>query len=140
MTEYECALSGEVAEKTDLLVDEDDDLPVGWSRITIERRIVNPRWVYIQNVKAALVEASVMQIPEEAREQMYPLMAMQIEAQFAALESQHDQYEIVTETVFVAPVLGDEQLAAEYNGIRAKFGLDAVGVEPEIESDEEDEE
>jgi hypothetical protein len=139
MTEYECALSGEVAEKADLVVDEDDDLPVGWTRITIERRTINPRWVYVQNVKAALVEAALMQVPEEAREQMYPLMAMQIEAQFAALEAQTEQYEIVPEVVFVAPVESDEQLATEYNEIRAKFGLDAVGVEPELDAEEGEE-
>lgn len=139
MTEYECALSGEVAEKADLIVDEDDDLPVGWTRITIERRTINPRWVYVQNVKAALVEAALMQVPEEAREQMYPLMAMQIEAQFAALEAQTEQYEIVPEVVFVAPVESDEQLATEYNEIRAKFGLDAVGVEPELDAEEGEE-
>lgn len=142
MTEYECALSGEVAEKGDVLPDEDDDMPVGWTRLTLERRVVNPRWVYVQNVKATLVEAGLMQVPEEARDQMYPLIAMQIEAQFAALEAQTEQYEIVSEVVYVAPVEGDDMLASEYNDIRAKFGLAPIGEEAtdEADADEDGEE
>jgi hypothetical protein len=137
MSEYECALSGEVADRSLLIADEEDDLPVGWTRVTFETRRINPRWSYIQNVKAALVEAALVQAPEEAREQMYPLVAMQVEAQFAALEANVGQYETVSDVVYVANPEEAPLLASEYNGIREKFGLAAWGADEDELADEE---
>ena len=128
MTEYECALSGTVADKAEL-VDEEDDLPVGWSRITIERRTVNPEWWEVQNVKATLIEASLMQVPEAQRPQMLPLVAMQVAAQFIALEDKLGQYVTTTEVLYIAPTESDAQLAAEYNDIRTRLGLAEIGAD-----------
>jgi hypothetical protein len=140
MTEYECALSGELADKSDLVADEDDDMPVGWTRVTLERRLINPEWLDVQNVKSTLIEAALMQVPEESRGAMFPLVMRQIEAQFAALEDRLGQYETVTEVVYIAPVESDEQLASEYNEIRERLGLAAVDAdETEAAEDEADE-
>lgn len=128
MTEYECALSGTVADKAEL-VDEEDDLPIGWSRVTIERRTVNPEWWEVQNVKATLIEASLMQVPEENRPQMLPLVAIQVAAQFVTLEGKLGQYVTTTEVLYVAPTESDAQLAAEYNDIRTRLGLAEIGVD-----------
>jgi hypothetical protein len=124
--EYVCALSGVEAEDEDLVLggeDEVGDLPVGWSRITIQRRTVNPRWTEIQQGKAAMVEVTLMQIPEEAREQMRPLITLQVDAQFAALEGGTEEFTTEDEVFFVAPPESDKALAAEYFELRDRFGL-----------------
>jgi hypothetical protein len=124
--EYVCALSGVEAEDDDLVIggaDEVADLPVGWTKITIQRRVVNPRWTEVQQGKAAMVEVTLMQIPEEAREQMRPLIALQVDAQFAALEANTEEFGTEEEVVFVAPPESDKALAAEYFELRDRFGL-----------------
>ena len=151
-SEYVCALSGVEADEADLVTADDDggDLPLGWSRITIQRRIANPRWNEVQQGKAAVVELTLMQIPEEAREQMRPLIAIQVDAQFAALEDATEEYLLDEEVVFVAPPESDKALAKEYLEIRDRFGLPNEafteqpeegdeGEEGEEESDEEQE-
>jgi hypothetical protein len=62
-SEYVCALSGVEADEADLVASTDDeagDLPVGWSRITIQRRVVNPRWIEVQQGKAAVIEVTLL--------------------------------------------------------------------------------
>lgn len=145
MSEYVCALSGVEADEDDLVVDAEDDLsdlPVGWSRITIERRLLNPRWLEVQQAKEALVEVTLSQLPEEAREQMRPLVTVQVDAQFAALESSIEEYVTDTDEVFVAPPETDKALAAEYFEIRDRLGLsnDAFGGEDDEAEDEAAEE
>ena len=89
MSDYVCALSGVEADDTELVEGSDDlgDLPVGWTKITVQRRLLNPRWYEVQQAKGALVEVTLSQLPEEMREQMRPLITVQVDAQFAALEA-----------------------------------------------------
>jgi hypothetical protein len=125
MSEYVCALSGVEADENDLVEGGDDlgDLPVGWTKITVQRRLLNPRWYEVQQAKAALVEVTLAQIPEEAREQMRPLITVQVDAQFAALETSIDEYVVDSDEVYVAPPESDKALAAEYFDIRDRLGL-----------------
>jgi hypothetical protein len=125
MSEYVCALSGVEADETDLVESSDDlgDLPVGWTKITVQRRLLNPRWYEVQQAKAALVEVTLSQIPDEAREQMRPLITVQVDAQFAALEASIDEYVVDVDEVYVAPPESDKALAAEYFDIRDRLGL-----------------
>lgn len=143
-SEYVCALSGVEADEADLVTADDDggDLPLGWSRITIQRRVANPRWNEVQQGKAAVVELTLMQIPEEAREQMRPLIAIQVDAQFAALEDATEEYLLDEEVVFVAPPESDKALATEYFEIRDRFSLSNEAFlfsPPEDEGDEGEE-
>lgn len=125
MSEYVCALSGTEADEDALVesTDEAGSLPEGWTKVTFQRRVLNPRWFDIQNAKEALVEVTLSQIPEEAREQMRPLVTIQIDAQFAALEGNVDEYLLEEETVFVSPPQDDEAVAAEFMELRERFGL-----------------
>lgn len=138
--EYVCALSGVEAEDEDLVIGGEDDvadLPVGWTKITLQRRVVNPRWTEVQQGKAAMVEVTLMQIPEEAREQMRPLIALQVDAQFAALEANTEEFGTEEEVVFVSPPESDKALAAEYFELRDRFGLsnDAFLAAPALADD-----
>lgn len=126
MNEYVCSLSGVEAEDDELLDDGDDalgDMPLGWTKVTFQRRLMNPRWEEIQQAKEALAQVALSQVPEEAREQAAPVVAIQIDAQFAALENGTDRYVIFDEVIYVAPPELDRTLAAEFYSVRDRLGL-----------------
>jgi len=138
MSEYVCALSGVEADESELVEGGDDlgDLPVGWTKVTIQRRLLNPRWYEVQQAKAALIEVTLSQIPDEAREQMRPLITVQVDAQFAALESNIEEFVVDEDEVFVAPPENDKALAAEYFDIRDRLGLSNEAFGGDIEETE----
>lgn len=136
-SDYVCALSGVEPDDEDL-VEASDDLPVGWTRITFQRRLPNPRYEEIQQAKAALVEVTLGQIPEEAREQMRPLVAVQVDAQFAALEANTEEWVMDEEVIFVAPPETDAALASEYLELRDRFSLSNEGFKVDDEDETED--
>ena len=126
MTEYVCSLSGVEAEEDELVIDAADalgDMPPGWTKVTFQRRLENPRWEEIQQAKQALVQASLSQVPEDQREQAAPVVAIQIDAQFAALEGNTEPYVIFEEVIYVAPPELDRTLAAEFYAVRERLGL-----------------
>ncbi len=43
--------------------EEDDNPPIGWVRITVERRVLNPVWAEFQQDKAAMIQGQQMSIP-----------------------------------------------------------------------------
>jgi hypothetical protein len=142
MSEYVCALSGVEADEEDLVTggeDDLDDLPVGWTKITIQRRLLNPRWIEVQQAKEALVEVTLSQIPEEAREQMRPLISVQVDAQFAALEASIEEFVTDSDEVYVAPPESDKMLATEYFDIRDRLGLSNENFGGEDDGEDEDE-
>ena len=127
MSTYVCALSGTEAEEDDILSDRDADelgtMPLNWTRVTLERRLYNERWVEIQQAKAALVEASLTNVPEENHEVVRPMIALQIDAQFAALEAGIPKFETFSEVVYIAPPEENKVLREEFFAIREKLGL-----------------
>ena len=163
MTEYVCSLSGVEAEAEDVVDDAQDslgDLPVGWTKVTFQRRLMNPRWDEIQQAKDLLVQAALEQIPEEARENAAPVVEIQIDAQFAALEASFraavgpvfsdfvrnarlanplsfvEQSRLIDEVVYVAPPELDRALASEFYSVRDRLGL-PIPLASEGDSDEE---
>lgn len=141
MNVFVCALSGEESDPSTHLENDDPlgEYPEGWSRLTIERRVENPRFQQIRMVKGALVQASLSQVPEEAREQMLPLVAMQIDAQFAALVELTPEYIIEREVVHVGDFFNNRVLAKEYSDLRETLGLDRVDEDETPVSEQEDE-
>lgn len=126
MSNYICALSGEQAEDEELVEDspdELDDMPIGWTRITFERRLVNPRYAMVQQAKAMLVDAALANVPEEAREQARPLVQIQLDAQFAALEAETAEFSIEREVVYVSDTDQNTLVAKEFDAVREALGL-----------------
>lgn len=138
MSEYVCTISGVEADEEDLVEGSDDlgDMPVGWTKITVQRRLYNPRWLEVRQAKEALVEVTLAQLPEEARDQMRPLVSIQVDAQFAALESSIEEFVLDEEEIFVAPPESDKALAAEYFEIRDRLGLSNEGFGDDTDSEE----
>ena len=133
MTEFECALSGEVTE-----AETGAEIPLGWTKVTIERRIPSFRWDEIQRGKATMILASLTQLPEEAREVMLPLITLEMDARFAALESTVEEWETITEVVYISPPERYALVMNEYNQIRDKLGLDLLELESDEDEDEDD--
>lgn len=109
MEGYVCAISGQPLDDESLIIedaDEDDDLgslPIGWSAITIRTRRPNPAWDDIQATKSALVEQQLAQVPEAQREEARRFAEVVVDANFAALESRTERFDVVEHTVNVSP-------------------------------------
>jgi anion-transporting ArsA/GET3 family ATPase len=134
-----CSLSGVEAPEEAILPDDLADelglLPVGWTRLMIERRLPNPDWQEIQQVKHMMAEAAAQQLPEDQRvPAALRAIRVQVAAQYAALEEQMSPFVNMKEVLFVAPPEMDPALAAEFFEIRDRLGLPVPSVE-----DEEDE-
>ena len=131
--EYECAISGVKAPGTSESDEELDDLPLGWTRIMIQRRLPNPQFIALQQVKAATVEGVLIQVPDEHRAQQRPFVTLQVEAQFRALENDTPPYVMdVQDLVFVSS--GDDVNEA-LNEVRANLGLEAVHSYSEVQAE-----
>ena len=136
MSELVCALSGEEPDTETLVEDENDEfdgMPEGWTKITFERRYLNPRVREIRQAKRMLVNAALSQMPEEAREDMLPFVTIQIDAQFAALEQATPDFLVERESVYVSDPADNRLVAEEYNNLRSTLGLEAVT--PDEEND-----
>jgi hypothetical protein len=138
---FVCSLSGVEAGDEDILPDDLADdlglLPVGWTRITIERRLPSQDWREVQRVKVAMAEAAAQQLPEKQRvPEAVRAIQIQVAAQFAALEATMTPFSNPKEVIFLAPPELDPALAREFFDIRGRLGL-AV---PDPEEDEAEEE
>lgn len=121
--EYECALTGISQEGGPLNTEDDDleDLPVGWTRVTIQRRQYNPEWVLLQQVKEAALQGILIQMPEEMRAEQTPLMRIQVKSQFFAMEQAIPMFTTdIDEVLFIAS--GEDALEA-FNEFRQNLGL-----------------
>jgi hypothetical protein len=135
-TKYVCALSGVRAGEDEI----EDGIADGWISITVNRQFVNPKWDAIQSVKEGLVQQSLATVPEEERSEQIVNIVIQVEAQFALLESQTSQFTSEEKMVYIAPPEGSPELLAEYNQIAAALGLELLEAEEEEADEEEAEE
>lgn len=124
--DYECALTG----LGGLAGGEDDsdgmgDLPVGWTRVTITRRQFNPDWVLLQQVKGAMIDTLLQQIPEQYRAAQRPTVALQVTATYYAMEQDTPMYMAdVEDMVFLSD---SNEIVEDINDLRLSLGLDPVG-------------
>lgn len=123
-----CSLSGVEAPELEVLPDEMADdlglLPVGWTRITIERRLTAPEWQEIQQVKSIMAEAASQQLPKEQQvPEAIRAIQIQVAAQFASLEANLSPFSNMKEVLFLAPPELDPALATEFFDIRDRLGL-----------------
>jgi hypothetical protein len=135
---YECALTG-LTEDAAYPSSSDglEDLPVGWTKITMTRRQYNSKWLAIQQVKDATVEALLQQFPEEIREVQRFVVQIQVEAQMKALESDTPMY--LTDVEDVVYVSDSGEVLSALNELRQNLGLEELP-EEEDEAEEAEEE
>jgi len=116
-----CAFSG-LAPKEDEYIEGSDELgelPVNWTKITIQTRRENPDWLILQNVKQAMVQQLATQIDEgieqEAKEIATLSIQLQVEAQFAALEDRYSRFVIEEVSTFVSDVTQNQEIKEMYD-------------------------
>jgi hypothetical protein len=136
-----CAFTGAIPDEADLpgdhpLEDEDlTDLPVGWTRITVQTREANPEWETILAVEQGMVKQIMDSIPKAQRKEATPGVRVQVAAQLAALKAATPPYNIVTEIFHVAAGDDESEAAKGLTRLRELLGGD-VGDEGD-EGDEE---
>lgn len=128
--EYECAISGISTEGT-IAHDKDGlgTLPPGWTKLTVERRDINTKWMAIRDLKEAMVANIVKQFPEEQRGMQAYAVELQVDAQFAALEAATPPYVTVKETVYLAPRGANPAIKKVIDEMRDNLGLESMTYE-----------
>lgn len=129
-----CNLSGVAATEDEST---NTDIPEGWVQIKVSRCFSNPKWEAIQDVKQNLIQQTLLQVPEDQRDVQLANIVIQVEAQYALLESQTQEFITEEEVVYFAPPESDLQLFEEYNKIRESIGLEKDEIEEEEEEEEE---
>jgi hypothetical protein len=138
---YECAISGVEEEASVESSAPLGGLPLGWFKITFIRQVLNPKWIAIQQLKEAMTNNVLNQIPKaEDREIQQVAVTLQVEAQFAALEAATPKYLTQEEVVYTAPPEAEEAIRDVFNEIREPLGLGLFTTQDEQdEQDEKDE-
>jgi hypothetical protein len=135
-TEYVCALTGKAAREDEIVHDvrEDDDLdqlPIGWLKITVERRVLNPEWLRFAEAKEQLIASQLQAIPPDVpadeRAAGERLTRAAIDAQFYAVLAGIPRYVTDTEDVYVKDPDADKQVAEAWGEIAGVLGFD-IGV------------
>ena len=124
--EYTCCLSGVQPDKEEESIQTGDDLgdlPVGWSKITIQTRVSNPHWINIQKIKKDLVDELLLQVDDEKKEQARQIMFYQVEAQYASLEAQTSPYFIDERVCYVSNPETSKEVKEEFNLLLERLDL-----------------
>ena len=119
-SQFVCALSGIKVKEEEM---EDVDFPDGWVEVKITRRFVNPKWDAIQYVKAGLIQQYLQNMPEETRDEQIMAISIQVEAQYASLESQTEKYVDEEVTKYISNPDNNPSIMAEYNKLRKALGM-----------------
>ena len=101
--DYVCTLSGVTALDHEEVEDEEDDLPVGWFKVSVVKRELNPEWVFHQEFKQAKINGVLEQIEEKHRNEAKPMIEHDISAQYAAYDQSLTKYVDLEDTVYIAP-------------------------------------
>lgn len=137
--EYECALSGLTQAGIDDLVDAEDDLldmPVGWTKLTLQRREYNPKWLMLQEMKQTVIRGMMAAVPEEVQQNQGWMFGLQAEAQFYALEKDTPQFLTVEEVVYLSD---NGEVREELDDLRESLGLSASDEDSDDDEDLADE-
>jgi hypothetical protein len=123
---YVCALTGAVEQG---IVPEDyrgprdtlDTAPLGWTRVTIERRVPNPTWISISMSKDGQLEQLATQlraqgVPEAVVQAQYAIASIALDATFYALEKDTPPFLVARETVWIS---ADPDARAVWNEARS---------------------
>ena len=125
--EYTCALSGRTPD-TDQKAplessDELEDLPIGWSKVSIQTRVLNPDFVKIQAVKDSIINEFLSNVPDENKDEAKELFQIQVAAQFAALESQISPYLIDERICYISDATDSEVVKEEWDSLLERLDL-----------------
>lgn len=132
---YECAITGLTAEGGE--AGPMGTLPAGWFKVTFARQVLNPKWVAIQQLKEAMINNVLNQIPKaEDRMIQQVAISLQVEAQYAALEGATPKFSVIEETIYTAPPESAGEILEAFNSVREPLGLEPLSYDQEDEEDD----
>jgi hypothetical protein len=111
-----CAFSGIQPKEEEYVEAQDElgELPVAWSKVTIQTRRENPEWNMLQAVKVAMVQQLETQLGAELKEDERNIakisIRLQVEAQFASLEDRMSQYLIDEQVTFISDISKNDDI------------------------------
>jgi hypothetical protein len=82
-------------------------------------------WLQVQAVKAAVIQQTLEQIPEEVRAQAAGVVEIQIRAQYAALEAQIPKFTTDEVTVHLAPGSRGAEIQKAIDALYENLGIEA---------------
>lgn len=118
--DYECALTGLTKEGSEFFEDDLADLPVGWTKVTIQKREYNPKWLMIQQVKQMAIQGMLQQLPPEMQREQGWALSLQVEAQFHSMEKETPMFLVDEEVSFISD---DKEVNEVMLGLRDTLGL-----------------
>lgn len=140
METVQCVITGTETE----LVEVGDELvpPPGWVEIRVVRRTPNPKFLLLTQVRKAQATQVFQQVPKQDRHKgLKDMIAIQLEAQYAALEAKPEYQPVLTEedAVFVSPhASASAEGKAEIERLFTTLGLDVNGTALEPDAAESD--
>lgn len=136
-SEYECAISGKVAPEADLVLDDNNDeadldnLPVGWVKVTVQRRGVNPEWIEVQKRKQRQLAGMKAQIPDGGsgaeRAEQEADVEYAVRAAFFAIEQGTPKYVTVEDVAYVSNPDANKQVGEEWKKLATLLSVDVSG-------------
>ena len=118
--EYICGLSGITPIASEYVEgnDELEDLPIGWTKITIQTRVANPRYQLLQTTKEAMRQQAESAIQEESTDEEKAIakasIALQVDAHYAAIAAEIPPFLIEESVTYVSDVESNEELKSEW--------------------------
>jgi hypothetical protein len=116
-----CAFSGLIPKEDEYVESSDElgDMPIDWTKITIQTRRENPDWSMLQAVKVAMVQQLEGQLDEKLGEDEKNVakysIRLQVEAQFASLEERMSPHLIEEQTTFVSDISKNDEIKGMYD-------------------------
>jgi len=125
-----CAFSGLQPKEEEYVQSQDElgELPIGWSKITIQTRKENPEWNMVQAVKGAMVQQLETQIDNNLGEDEKNIakisIKLQVEAQFASLEDRISQFLVDERVAFISDPSSSKDIEELYNKLITDLDLE----------------
>ena len=137
-----CALNGSIPTEDDLDLmdiftnrdDEAPELPLGWTRITVEYRKVNPAFTEMQQVKDGLVRQNYDALSQaDQTAEALRAITVQVDALYAGLAADpaYAPSIIEQEAVYISPAERDLKVARRTQNL-----LKTLGIEPFVSEDD----
>ena len=140
---FTCSISGTEEEGDSFYESEEKDglfdLPLGWTAIAIKRRVSNPKYRLLMQMRELLIADMLTRAGKNVTPAQGAAIELQVEAQFAALVKDTPPHITEHEVAFVAPIeRSDEMLLEVYNELRTTLGLPLLTAEGTVDDDDDD--
>lgn len=130
MNEIICAFSGIQPQEEEYVESQDElgEMPIGWSKVTIQTRKMNPEWNMLQAVKIAMAQQLESQIDESVSEQDRNIarisIKMQVDAQFCALEDRTPQFLVDERITYISDPEKSDDIKGAFDNLLKDLDLE----------------